>query len=269
MNLDIKNINKQLLSYYNNNIFYLNKLNQRERKEYRLIISILDSINNKNISILDAGSGTGNLIKILHKKGYNNLLGIDFCKKFINFFGNKNILKLNNILNFNTKKKFDIILLIDVLEHTSNPKKIINNLKKHLKKDGILIIQAPNLLFSKKRINYLINLIKYYLNLKITFFIKQPLITKYKNYADDSDACYFSSPFEIINYLKKIKLKINFMTTYYNPHKKIKFFNKLIYILFNKIPILKFLGGSIIIITAKSNTQNLSKRYNSKWKLNI
>lgn len=44
------------------------------------------------------------------------------------------------------KKIFDYIILGDVLEHLTDPWKIVNELKQYLKKDGCLISSIPNIM---------------------------------------------------------------------------------------------------------------------------
>jgi 2-polyprenyl-3-methyl-5-hydroxy-6-metoxy-1,4-benzoquinol methylase len=58
---------------------------------------------------------------------------------------------------FNSSCTFDYILVSDVLEHVSNPGKILQSLKPHLGKDGKLIVQGP-LEGVKSISNLLINL---------------------------------------------------------------------------------------------------------------
>ena len=41
-------------------------------------------------------------------------------------------------------KQFDVVCLLNVLEHVADPEKTINQIRKILKKDGILLIDVPN-----------------------------------------------------------------------------------------------------------------------------
>ncbi len=47
---------------------------------------------------------------------------------------------------------FDIIICNDVLEHLENPVAALENIKKALKKGGILYINTPNLNFFRKKV---------------------------------------------------------------------------------------------------------------------
>ncbi len=115
--------------------FYLNKLSQ-----------------DKSCLILDIGCGNGKYLNILNNFGFNNLYGIDISPEQIEIAKKTNLLNVQCIdaLDFlkNVKEKYDVILLIDVLEHLDlNPSiELINLIYKALKFDGKLFIQVPNAL---------------------------------------------------------------------------------------------------------------------------
>ena len=105
----------------------------------------------KKMSILDFGSGSGTNIYMLSKYGEVDVYEKDnktsnFLKKKFNRNGIKIIKKCFS------KKRYDLILAADVIEHIKNDKKIINNLNKILKKNGLIIVTVPayQFLFSKK-----------------------------------------------------------------------------------------------------------------------
>ena len=99
--------------------------------------------------ILDYGSSNGAmLIPFLdtNKKLYATDLKCNLNSKIIK---SKNFVKFISIKNFeNSKKKFDLITLIHVLEHLHKPTEILSNLAKKLKKKGIIFIQIPNFLLN-------------------------------------------------------------------------------------------------------------------------
>ena len=114
---------------------------------------ILDQINNrniKNLKILDVGCGGGIICEPLARLGAK-VTGIDFAPnniKAAKIHSKKNKLKINYIYKDIEKSKldakFDIILMFEVLEHLNNWKKTIQNIKKNLNKDGIIIISTIN-----------------------------------------------------------------------------------------------------------------------------
>jgi len=105
----------------------------------------------KKMSILDFGSGSGTNINMLSKYGEVDVYEKD--NKTTNYLKKKftrNGIKI--IKKCFSKKKYDLILAADVIEHIKNDKKIINNLNKILKKNGLIVVTVPayQFLFSKK-----------------------------------------------------------------------------------------------------------------------
>ena len=114
---------------------------------------ILNNINKKSIKsleILDLGCGGGLTCEPLARLGAN-VTGVDFVKKNIEvarIHAEKSNLKINyingDIDKINLKKKYDVILILEVLEHLDNYEKLIIDIKKNLKPNGILILSTIN-----------------------------------------------------------------------------------------------------------------------------
>lgn len=105
----------------------------------------------KDISILDIGCGTGQLLKVLETKGYTNLTGVELDKgqyEAAKEYIPKAKLFNDDLLNFFKKstEKFDMILMIDVIEHMSKNEvvEILSQIREHLKPGGTFIIRTPN-----------------------------------------------------------------------------------------------------------------------------
>lgn len=99
-----------------------------------------------NGEILEVGCGIGNFTKELTK--YGKVWAIDINRKYLNQI--KNIPDVEAGLGdiekgeyFFTKKQFDTIICLNVLEHIQNDNKAIENLNRLLKKDGVLILLIP------------------------------------------------------------------------------------------------------------------------------
>jgi len=116
-----------------------------------IIDKIISSINlKKKNNILDFGAGSGVNIDMLRKYG---LVDIHEQNKYARAAIKKEKKIKNLYSTLRIKKKFyDLILLADVIEHVEQPKKLLKNLKKFLKKDGHILITVPayQFLFSKK-----------------------------------------------------------------------------------------------------------------------
>ena len=101
--------------------------------------------------VLDIACGVGYGCKILSKKGAKNVIGCDISMESINYakehysgegikFQVKDIKKLDFL-----DEEFDCIVSFETLEHVKDQEVAITELKRVLKKGGILIISTPNL----------------------------------------------------------------------------------------------------------------------------
>lgn len=121
-------------------------------------ISILGREIEDNSVILDVGCGEGKFAKLLKNKNCR-IYGIEIDKaageaaredgNYVDLF-NVNIENINyNIDEYKRMLKtnilFDYIAIIDVLEHTINPTKVLLELSKLLKKNGKILISVPNI----------------------------------------------------------------------------------------------------------------------------
>lgn len=96
--------------------------------------------------LLDIGCSYGFYLYEFKKKGFK-VKGIDSAIKAVKYAREKLHLDVihSDFYNYNYgNNRYDVITLIDVIEHFSNPTKTIIKIKKILKKDGILVIQTPN-----------------------------------------------------------------------------------------------------------------------------
>ncbi|MDA3815281.1 MAG: methyltransferase domain-containing protein [Patescibacteria group bacterium] len=102
-------------------------------------------IENKNIkNILDYGAGAGTLCILFKKLGYE-ITYADLPGKLFDYAKwrfKERCLKVPmiNITKGKISKKYDCIISTEVVEHVLRPKDLIQELKKMLKKNGILII---------------------------------------------------------------------------------------------------------------------------------
>jgi ubiquinone/menaquinone biosynthesis C-methylase UbiE len=133
----------------------LNRFNRVEKRHWwwegrrELVKNLLRGIKPENI--LDIGCGTGETLSFL-KKLYSkaDLYGIDMSQKAVKYTkqkGHRNVYRGDSIKLPFKNNFFDVVLFLDVLEHIQNDKKAINEAKRVLKKNGIIIITAPALSF--------------------------------------------------------------------------------------------------------------------------
>ena len=79
---------------------------------------------------------------ILNKKDF--YLGFDIHKESIDYAKKKYKTKKINFKEKISNKKFDIIIISEVLEHLDKPEEILFQLKNKLKKDGLILGSIPN-----------------------------------------------------------------------------------------------------------------------------
>ncbi len=106
--------------------------------------------NLNKIKILDLGCGGGLVCEPLARLGAQ-VTGIDFVKSNIEVAKNhskKSGLKINyltqDLKNLKIKNKFDVILLLEVIEHIEDWDEIIIKCSKNLNKGGIIILSTIN-----------------------------------------------------------------------------------------------------------------------------
>jgi 2-polyprenyl-3-methyl-5-hydroxy-6-metoxy-1,4-benzoquinol methylase len=124
----------------------------------RKIISIFDSLltpqphnpttPQPRLKVLDAGCGEGFMLDMLYRKHRSlqfqgcdlNKTALDIAKEKlpeINFF-------LSSIYNIETTELFHIILCSEVLEHLERPEIALMEIRKHICKNGFVILTVPH-----------------------------------------------------------------------------------------------------------------------------
>ncbi len=115
--------------------------------------------------VLDAGCGRGFYLKALgHFNFIEEIHGVDIVDKYLktakrNCRGSKFKIQKANIYSLPFPDNyFDCVICSEVLEHLSNDKKALNELKRVLKKEGTLLLTVPskNFPFSWDPLNWIL-----------------------------------------------------------------------------------------------------------------
>ena len=120
---------------------------QKKKSLYNTLYSTVQSLNNyykirimKSFgvgSVLDYGAGSGSFVRYANKKGFS-ALGYEP----INTQRGKNV---TNKVEKIKKNKYKFITLWHVLEHSTDPKGLLSNIKRMLSEGGKIIVALPNL----------------------------------------------------------------------------------------------------------------------------
>ena len=159
MYLKMENIGNKVQKFYNDIPFPdydLNRFNSKEdlRRSMREFAGVIDRSIPENASIIDVGTGTGQLSAYLSLRR-KKVVGIDFSDSSLNKAKQlKSKLKLDS---WNLKKvnvldkeqilelgKFDYVLCLGVLHHTGNAYLGFKNILKLLKTNGYIAIGLYN-----------------------------------------------------------------------------------------------------------------------------
>lgn len=94
---------------------------------------------------LEIGTGTGEMLAVALEFGYQ-ADAVEICREDSERIASAldvNI-KWCDIVDYETEKQYDVIVMGDVLEHVIDPVKVLKKVKQMLKKDGVLWISTPN-----------------------------------------------------------------------------------------------------------------------------
>ncbi len=170
----IKNIPENLQQYYNTDVYYSFQQSQSQRKKnalenlirkqvfkYRLkrinLIGKIICTYNKNLfswvipntfnfnsSIIDIGSGAGNLLVKMANSGFKNLYGIDpYIEQDIIHECGKVKFKIEKKEVDNIRDKYDLIMMHHSFEHMDNPHKVLEDIKNIMHPNSKILIRIP------------------------------------------------------------------------------------------------------------------------------
>ena len=106
---------------------------------------VLENVHSKDLKILALGCGTGLAELPFLEAGYE-VTGIDLSKKMIEQAKKRPFKKLivqDIESSINTKEKYNIILLLSVMEFILNPLRLFKNVHKKLNDNGVFALTIP------------------------------------------------------------------------------------------------------------------------------
>jgi 2-polyprenyl-3-methyl-5-hydroxy-6-metoxy-1,4-benzoquinol methylase len=179
------------------------------RPQYKITTRLLKNYNWKNKKVVDLGCGVGEFSEILLKKGAN-VVSIDGNKYKLN--------KLNNFFQIDIEHEKipvednsqDVVISTDVIEHLWNTEFFLNEIKRIVKKNGVIIITTPNYNFFLNRFWYIVGCFE-----KIVYKSRHKKFYTYKSIKDELNNHFDIVDENIITYkYKSIKKFKNFFGRY-------------------------------------------------------
>lgn len=107
---------------------------------------LLKQKNSFSSRILDIGCSTGRLLKLLKDKGYTHVFGLDpspVCARLAKKLYDIDVF-IDSLFTFKTEVKFDVIILIGVLEHIKDLRLAIKNIQNLLSSNGLVYLEVPD-----------------------------------------------------------------------------------------------------------------------------
>lgn len=142
---------KNLSELYDRNYYFFNRPDSTEFKRIiniykRTVALVKESIKSKKV--LEIGSAKGYLLAVLAKLGWETF-GIEISKTATEYAKTKFGIDcftgtLADYIQQPRKKKYPLVLAIDVVEHVPYPAKFISDITNVVEDNGILIIDTPN-----------------------------------------------------------------------------------------------------------------------------
>jgi 2-polyprenyl-3-methyl-5-hydroxy-6-metoxy-1,4-benzoquinol methylase len=97
-----------------------------------------------NLSVLDVGCGDGFWMEVLRNLGFRDLLGLDLSYSLLMRAKGKGLRVMQSSAScMSFRRKFDVVIMCDVLEHLPDVSETLSKVRDVLKSDGILYLMIP------------------------------------------------------------------------------------------------------------------------------
>jgi SAM-dependent methyltransferase len=100
-----------------------------------------------DLDLLDVGCGGGTLLGVLKRRGFRTT-GLDFSPEAARVAEMENGVKVvvGSLEDASfPDESFDLVTLFHVMEHVTNPHEVLSHVRRILRADGAVVLQAPNI----------------------------------------------------------------------------------------------------------------------------
>ncbi|MFA5396049.1 MAG: class I SAM-dependent methyltransferase [Methanogenium sp.] len=146
----IKDININTKEYWDGFSNDAYQESDRKRGGNRCKFSTVRDMLSKNLDIVDIGCLNGNFYNFLKENNFSvkSFTGVDFSEKLIkranNRFPEQKWIVSNCYMLPFENETFDVVLLMEILEHIDFPVKALEEAKRICRKNGMIILTVPN-----------------------------------------------------------------------------------------------------------------------------
>lgn len=115
----------------------------KTRKFFKRVLRKSDKLG-EGMKLLDVGCGVGTALEVARDMGFE-AEGVELNQKLSEIARKKGFVVYNDFVEYlSFPHKYDIIIMMDLIEHLSDPLSVLNSLKNNLSDNGVIIIYTPN-----------------------------------------------------------------------------------------------------------------------------
>lgn len=119
----------------------------KRQMDAKLITKLISEIPGKELSLLDVGGGWGWLLSVARDAStrvrHTHIIDMNSnAEEQARKEGHE--FHVSRIETFESSKKFDLILVLNLIEHVEDPRKVLKILKNLLSDQGLILIKTPN-----------------------------------------------------------------------------------------------------------------------------
>jgi 2-polyprenyl-3-methyl-5-hydroxy-6-metoxy-1,4-benzoquinol methylase len=119
----------------------------KEWLDKKIFRKLLREIKGDSINVLDIGGGTGWMLDLIRKMDQRihitQVVDIDDHARQL-AEKNGHLYFEGRIEHFSTQHKFQLVLMLNLIEHVSDPEKVLQSVEKVMAPGGIILIKTPN-----------------------------------------------------------------------------------------------------------------------------
>ncbi|MFT3827360.1 MAG: class I SAM-dependent methyltransferase [Chitinophagaceae bacterium] len=119
----------------------------KEHLDKRLFKKILKNIPGNNLTVLDIGGGSGWLLNTVRELDtrITSTAVVDLdSQAAVTAMANGHQYYQSRIETFNTDIKFDLVIMLNLIEHVASPQQVLEKIRSFLSDTGCIVIKTPN-----------------------------------------------------------------------------------------------------------------------------